>query len=442
MVYADFSIQSAILYGLQKPIENVVQQGIFNCPTGNCSWPPFESLAVCNRCTNLSSSLERMVSDGAQYWSLLKDNNAVAIEAGEGTAFRLPNGLYLDNTNRWKYGTSKTDIYSGGVIMATLGTANASETVSAQDIDTLIWSMSMIRAEPDSTNASAAWPDLPLFAMECALFYCVNHYEAMVFNGFLQESSRQVADFTRDKTSWQPEGANADILNGSQITSLAFDEFYSLVHRTDLALLSPETGSRFNISKAAVDSISDYYQSTFSSELHNLSEGIFNGYCMTSGQVQYEPGVMQALFHSENLNKTFTALAVSMSNAIRTGADTIFDGVLVNVIGSRGDITTFYRIVRPWISLQSFIVIVGILFMVLTIWENKRHGRKIPLWRSSGLAIASRGKAVTDTLSGMQTLEEMWKNARVSRVTLFDKNDAASSSLEHLDFDPLEESES
>lgn len=442
MVDADFSVQSAILYGLQKPTQDVVQQGTFNCPTGNCSWPSFESLAVCNRCIDLSSSLERTVSNGAQYWSLGKDNNGVAIEVDGGTSFRLPNGLYLDNANKWKYGTSSTGMYSGAVMMATLGTANASETVSAQDLDTLIWSMSMIRAEPDSTNASAAWPDLPLLATECALFYCVNHYETLVSNGTLREVSRQVADSTRDKTSWQPEGANTDILNGSQLTSLAFDKFYSLVPRTDLVLLSPETGSRFNISKAAVDSISDYYQSTFASELHNYSEGIFNGYYMTSGQVQYEPGVMQALFGSKDLNATFTALAVSMSNAIRTGADETFDGVPISVIGSKGDIVTFYRIVWPWISLHCFIVAVGIVFMVLTIWENKRHGWEVPLWRSSGLAIASRGEAVTDVLSGMQTLEDMWKKARISRVTLFDKNDVASSSLEHLDFDPLEESES
>lgn len=431
-------------------MENVVQQGTFNCPTGNCSWPSFESLAICNRCTDLTGSLNRIVTDGSQYVGLGAGNNQNGVTFHGGTAFRLPNGLYLDNANGWQYGTRFTNSYTGEVLMATFGTTNASETVSTQEIDTLIWSMSMIRAEPDPTNSYTVWPNLPLSAMECALFYCVNNYEATVSNGTFQEFSTQAVDVTRDRNSWQPT-SNGNILNESQLTSIAFHKHYSLVTRTDLSLLSPSSGSRFNISKATVDSISYYYQSTFASELHHMGDhdyknktdpeavtGRFNGFCMNASQINYKPSVMQALFASKDLNATFTALAVSMSNAIRAGADEVFDGIPIGVTGSKGETTTFYRIVWPWICLHCFIVIVGAVFLGITIWENQRDGRRVPLWRSSGLAIASRREGVADVLSGMQTLEEMWKRARASRVTFFEKNDASSFSLEHLDFDPLE----
>lgn len=438
-------MQSAILYGLGKSMQNVVQQGNANCPTGNCTWPPFESLSICNRCTDLTDSLERIASYGTQYSFVTKDRNIRFYS--DGTAFRLPDGLYVDNVNGWKSEISLADGIYGAVMMASLGTANASEAISAQELDTLIWSMSMIRADPASTNTSAAWPDLPPLAMECALFYCINSYEITVTNGTLQATSTQVPDVIRVKDSWQPEGANADAIAGSQveIDNIAFNNSFSIIPRTDLVLSSPATGNLFNISQTAIDSNSYYFQSTFASTLQRLPrdhdespKGRFNGYYINSSQVQYEPGVMQALYSSNDLNDTFTALAASMSNAIRTGADGALDGGTTSVIGMKGEITTFYQIVWPWISLHCLLVVGGLAFLGVTIWENQRQSEVVPLWRSSSLATMSRGQAVADVFFGMQTVEQMWKEAKVSRVSLFDKNDMTSTSLENLDFDPLE----
>ncbi|KAI7776816.1 hypothetical protein LA080_004410 [Diaporthe eres] len=394
MVDADLSIQSAILYGLEQPMQNVAQQATFSCPTGNCSWPSFESLAVCNRCTDLRSSLNRITTHGSGPWVSRNSVNGNIVINNNSTVFRLPNGHYLENVNSWKYGMNSAHFdMQHGMMMTTLGTANTSETISTKDIDTLIWSMSMIRVEPDLTNSSEVWPNLLLSAMECALFYCANNYETTVSNGALRETSRQVADFTREETSWQPNVYDPGSLR-PLMNSIAFQDNISIV-RTDLLLLSPVTGNRFNISQAAVDSISHYYQSTFASELYfsRYSDSKFNGYYKNSSQIQFKPVTIQALFSSKDLDATFTALAVSMSNAIRTGADEVFDGLSISVTGLKGDTITCYRIVWPWISLYCFIVI---------------------------------------------TLEEMWQKARASRVTFFDKDDASSFSLEHLDFDPLE----
>jgi hypothetical protein len=441
-------MQSAILYGIDQPMESVFHQGNFNCPTGNCTWPPLESLSVCNRCTDVTARLERIVSGAVQYVPLIKrppldaDNEV----QGSGTAFRLPNGLHLDNANGWMYDTTDTNVTSemtikpGAVIMTALGTANASETISAYDLDTLIWSMSMIRVRPDATTV--VWPDLPLSAMECALFYCVNNYEFKVSNGALTVTNEQVPDVNRAANSWDVEGWGGG-LNESTLESIAFKEPYSSVQRTDLTLVSPASRRRFNISQSAIDSISYYYQTTFASEYYefNISDsktGRLNGfYILENSQIQYEPSIMQALFGSHDLNATFTTLAASMSNAIRTGSDEIFDGVPNVVTGSKGELTTFYRVAWPWISLHLFIVVTGFVFLVLTIRENKRHGWAVPMWKSSSLAVLNRGQEVTGILSGMQTLEQMEARSKTSQVMLFDKG-AKGSWLEHLDFDPLE----
>lgn len=90
-------MQFAILSGLDQPLRNIVQQGTFLCPTGNCTWPVYESLAICNKCYDLTGSLDRVDSDSGQRISLGKDDAAVYVAVNPGTALRLPNGLYLSN---------------------------------------------------------------------------------------------------------------------------------------------------------------------------------------------------------------------------------------------------------------------------------------------------------------------------------------------------------
>lgn len=447
VVDADLSIQSAIMYGLDQPIHNVVQQSTFNCSTGNCTWPPFESLAVCNSCTDLTHGLERIVSsNGNQSWYLKKDNSTVAASLGSGTAFRLPNGLYLDNTNGFMPYYFKENIGYGATMLATLGTAKAFETTSALGLDTLIWSMSMVRVDLNDLNYESTWPNVPVSAIECALYYCVKNYEITVSSGVVREVSKQVTDITRVKDSWDVGRGYASLMNESQINSIAFDNIVSAIHRSDLTLFSAASGSRFNISSNAVNSISNYFQSTFASQLHELAitetpakTGKLNGYYMRSTQLEYEPSVMQALFSSPDLNATFTALAASMSNAIRTGADKSFEGVSGSVAGEKGELITYYRIVWPWICLHCFIVMVGAVFLGITICENRRYGRMVPLWKSSSLALASRGKLVTDVLTGIQTVDEMRSKARGSRVTFSDSNNVASPSQEPLHSHCLED---
>lgn len=437
----DLSMQSAILYGLEQPMENVFQQGSFSCPTGNCTWPPFESLAICNRCTDVAGSLQSIFSSGDQvgpFFNLVAHGTRLP---HSGTAFRLPNGLYLDNQNGSQYNfTSGFGTTSNNIIaMATLGTSNATETISAHDLDTLIWSMSMIRLRP--VASTTAWPDLPLSAMECALFYCVNSYEFKMSSGTLTATSEQVLGAKRVANSWEA-GGDKKPLNESTLESIAFQENYSVIPRTDLMLASPATGRRFNLSKKAIDSTSYFFQSKFATKRFNeymsdSKKGSFNGYYVVHPLKKYEPSIIQALFASPDINETFTTLAASMSNAIRTGADETFDGIPLVLTGSKGELITFYRVVWPWISLHAFIVVTGVVFLLLTIRENKRHGMMVPLWKSSSLAMLNRGQEVAGILSGIQTVEQMEAVSKTSRVILLDKK-AEASSLEHLAFDPLE----
>lgn len=437
---ADFSMQSAILFGLDQPLKNVVQQGAFTCPTGNCTWPAYESLAVCSSCVDITDKLERHASNIGLYGLLATDNPGLAVTFEGNTAFRLPNGLFIENDNGWVYNEeinkgANDDVF-GAVMMTTLGTGNASKTVSMQDLDTLIWAMSMIRVTEDKTNSSAAWPDLPHSAMECALHYCVNSYSAAVKDGILQENATKVVDATRASDSWQPQ--SSEPLRNEISSSIAFDAYWSGFIRTDLTLVSPANNTRYNISQAAVNGIGSYFNSTFAASLHDfdVSDDNFttkwelNGYYLTTGQVQFTPSTMQVLFSAEDLNDTFTSLATSMSNALRSGSDENFNGVDRELVGEKGVLTTFYEIQWPWLSLHCASLLLGVLFFVLTLARN----RSAPAWKSSTLAVMAQGHQVQDVVHGAEYVKQMEGRAKTMRVTLIESPVES----DQVEYDPLQ----
>jgi hypothetical protein len=120
------------------------------------------------------------------------------------TAFRLPNSLIIDSINDWTYDKPSG---SGSIYMTTLGIAAPNETNSMSSIDSLIWAMSVLKVHiPNSTNASSVWPDFPLEAIECGVYYCVNEYRSIVERGALQEAATRVPTAYRNPHSWKPTG--------------------------------------------------------------------------------------------------------------------------------------------------------------------------------------------------------------------------------------------
>jgi hypothetical protein len=163
----DFMMQSAILVGLTQSLDYVSKQLQFDCPSSNCTFPAFDSLAVCSSCNNLTSQLINLGIGSAEI------RDIIAVE--------LPNGASLSNDALdWNYTGGQVILnvnssFGSGLsrtLLQASGTGKANETVTMQHIDTLIWAIQIIRinVQLSTNNISYTWPDIPLEAIECALF--------------------------------------------------------------------------------------------------------------------------------------------------------------------------------------------------------------------------------------------------------------------------------
>jgi hypothetical protein len=217
------SMKAAILAGLSRAPEEVEQEVLVQCPTSNCTWDPFLTLGVCHRCNDVTAKLSRFV-DGIDYANLADSIGASvglssnvspdSIRRVSITAYSLPNGHFIANGNGCSLfndssacsaklegmGDSSTTLRT--YTTTSFGTGNPNKTNTMTDIDTLIWSMSVIYPDVKRLNRSSLWPDVPLQAMECAIYYCVKNVTSSMEGNRLSESITEV-NSVRDPDSWQ-----------------------------------------------------------------------------------------------------------------------------------------------------------------------------------------------------------------------------------------------
>lgn len=393
---ADFSMQSALLYGLTESLDAVTQQITFHCPTGNCKLEKFQSLAVCSVCNDVSSHVRkgRPQVTNPIFENLEQDNPGEF--ADNVTNATLPSGLFINEVDGWKFNDPQS------TLMTTFSTGTPNETMTFKGKDALFWAMSIMKVSGNSSNASEVWPDLPVQATECGLWYCVNEYQTTITNGTVNPGATENRTATRSPKSFK---SNNESETG--MATLEFSGFRSSVKRTDLML-----GDRFNISQNAVDSISSYLQTQF---VANLSIKGLTGSVVNSSNLEYNPPAMQPLFDSGSLNDTFHSVAASMTNALRNGADHSN-----NATGIHANSVTFYSIQWPWMALPIALLFAGYGFLFLSHWETRKAG--IPVWKSSDLAVLARGTHAQKILQGAYKPNEMRARSRKGYTHLFERD--------------------
>ena len=368
---ADLGMKSAVLEGLSQSDSLISQQIRPSCPSGNCTWDTFTSLAICSGCNDLTSQVEKIdlaaryrlhfhqtVPDTPQHFHETK------------VVYRLPNGLKVGDDNITP--------------MTAYGTNNHSKSISFVTLDTLIWSMTMMNYTRNEERANSD----SVSAIECGLWYCVNSYKSMVTNGLLTETI-QPAPSKKQPDSWQPISNKNDslyIFSPSQtlighITTTPYGENASLVRRTDLQL-----NEGFNVSQAAHYSIVNLLSDTFvhftgtdwltaSVQRSNSSSGDAN---------LYVPPAMQNLYNSPDLNATFATLAKSMTNNIRQNSD---NHTVIN--GKAGEYVGLIR-VRGWfLTLPVILIVGGAVFLGVVLYYT--HVSGIEFWGTHALPIVALG---------------------------------------------------
>ncbi|KAJ5420870.1 hypothetical protein N7465_003389 [Penicillium sp. CMV-2018d] len=394
--------------------DKISQQAPVQCPTTICNWNQFQSLGVCHRCHNLSSDLKR-VNNFGKVFGMVNDGDGEKYAEKDGLAYVLPNSHFLMNLKGCKMRCTYDSPTIGIAIpktfyMSSFGTGDPAKTNRMQEINTLIWSMSMIYFDAKRIDYTEfTWPDMPLRAKECALYYCIKTIESKVDDNVIHEKTTQEKDAVRDPDSWgimldtldyAPESIPPPLENTS--ATLEFNEYYSRVRRNDLVLQFTDNASKPTLHRGLLrlgPAIADL-----------LPDGAV-GY---NGAASYSESTPAPVEYVWNVDKpdiagTFSAVATSMTNRLRTSSS---DYAVEVVYGRTGTPEKFYKTQWGWIALHGLVLFGGALFWCVTVRGSARSlESSVPVWKNSSLATI-RASTAADVLRGAETVAEMEKKAR------------------------------
>lgn len=435
IIVPEYALEIAVLASFGTSESGLSLQPGFNCTSGNCAFKPYESLSVCSRCEDISSSLEkrtRVVEPQAQKYIAGARQNK---ELFNKTEYYLPNGLYLDN--------AEGDIFENidQLLMAMFGTGDRNKTVKMQGVDTLLWGQSFIKADYEYEDTLTWFRLKKMSAYECELHYCVKEFTASIKDGKLIETSKEVEEYKRNPKTWQLDYKDDQEANGfadfPKWTEdyLAFHPVLSAFGRSPLQLgLLPTYEPYFYVDADSVWGSSMLLKNLFTAcidkndncteENRDSSFGPPNGYYAKENSGGHNPKVAKDLWEASDPNSVFTKLAESMTTAMRNDAKPYWWSRINSTddpngywgptvtFGKVSEPTAIYHVVWPWITLHCVSTIGGLIFMALTIRYTSKAG--LPAWKSSELAIfAQTSGRIFDGDERQQELEQKAKQASV-----------------------------
>lgn len=207
----DLSMKAAIYNGLFD-IQDKAELGITHtCPSGNCTWPTFSTLAVCSRCVDITSYVEKTCNQTGCY------------------KLSLPNGPTLSGL--------------GGQINSSLTSIspNLKETYAS-----IVQFTSLIYKKANMSGDT--------LATECSIWYCVQNYTASVDGG---TPSQQVL------SSWRNDSAR---LSGS--SDLYYDPPRSIIN-------DPEMSGTFKVALLVARAMNSFMSEIFTGDggINNSGSG-------------------------------------------------------------------------------------------------------------------------------------------------------------------------
>lgn len=320
----------------------------FDCPTGNCTWPLYSTLAVCSSCVPMTDYMTRWCPE--------------ASHTDEATCgWKLPGGMTLNS--------------SSSVFGMTREMPTVSGSMPYSDIMRLIF---MGTEAQNGTSAAKTSQPNP-WAVQCIFEYCVQTLNSSVINGVLAENVTSTSKNTSvvDITSALKTGSDLPVsINDAANTTytvdmgaaLALQQWFTTIFRNG-------TASR---NKSAPESSNQAH----SNILVNLTVGL------SSGETFFSTDIVQAFYwyyyeYPSGIDLLASSLAQSISSHFRSS------GGAVPINGTAFVQQSYIHVHFAWIALPVAVVLLTAGFLIAAIYKSQRSGMRA--WKSSALAMLFHG---------------------------------------------------
>lgn len=398
-IYKDFEYDSGDFSQpiLGTGIKGAIYSGIFgsydeqgnspSCPTGNCTWPTYTSLAVCNECANITS--------------LVHVPN-LSIES----VFSLPNGLnFTEGYNVFQLTSAGRGFSNWSVEFP--------HTHNLSILDTISFFY------PPTTSYTLD----PPHTFECMLYFCVNSYNASVSNGTFNED---IVESWPDPRKPLPE----QVWNDRNVQIFERGGLYEFQEDDNITLPAPESlGGNYTINAQTMISLNTW--------ISNLVQGAISS---DPDSAQITTSDILQVFYNMQTSKTnhtekhaeFGSFADYWAAADQMpGPQRLFDRIAGSMttymrsksrevaLGDAQVVQTFVQARWIWATVPVALLVLTFGFVIGTAALSAR--REIPVWKSHSLPSLIHGlDDGTCRVMGASTvsLDKMEENAKSFQATM------------------------
>lgn len=307
---------------------------LMDCASGNCSFAPYQSLGFCSRCANITNFIHSYPP-----YSLPPPLNTTLVYN-----YSLPNGLFFSTKS--------------GLTMTTFNTSTEVDLIQLDTKD-----LPLI-ANFTAISATGYQVPPPISATECALYFCVDTYDALVKDGQFKETRTPTTSTTQyflsDSGGENPAlTPNVCYVNGTRYRPPYQDNRTCTYNVSWLSLLS----------------------------MHNSVAPLFQGNGYTFGgrpnwQSDNGPSdIIEALYGVAGDYADINSVFESLAFALTTYARSKVCHSAINGIAWTNQ--SFVHVRWPWMSLPIALVLLAVVFLIITVI----HTRDQYIWKSSPLAL-------------------------------------------------------
>lgn len=395
----DLGMVSSVYAGFSNSSSLTPQTPAYTCRTGNCTWEPFASLAICASCQDVSGHLKV-----SSKWT--KEDFPAGHMEGNQTTFALP---LVNISNLGKEGSvsavgkarrAGAGPLDGTKVMAARGTTNRSETISFTRSNTFAVGFSIINADPEFLEGNVPWESSRPIATECGLQFCTKFYKPEVNQSQLSEGLAG-SSIHRNMESLAPDGFNEScVQQWYQMTDygLSYEVAQDLnLPRTDLQLFVTDAEARqyglpdervrtFNISDRTLKSSLSWMKQTLTREQmtwYAAAENI-NLWAFVGQSFWNQSTIAVSLTNHSNLVETFDHVADSMTTWMRNL------GYAENPVPGTTMVWVLHVRVRwAFMALPAATTLTGCIYCLVIMFETRRL--RLKPWRDSSLATMAHG---------------------------------------------------
>lgn len=390
------AMYSGLLVDTSDSHTGYAQQGVAaNCPTGNCTFPVFQSLAVCVKCVNITDLVAKMCNHSI---FALPDTSGETLELVS-CNYALPNGLAINQTSQLNETAGGP---SSGIFRTTIAaTAELDPAIPVNSTASFI-TMNILRGKSCAPLGKEVGLNMTILATQCSLSWCVGTYKSSVNRGRLEEEALSFS--TND------------------FESTPSNQMLGVTATKPLDKTMPS--SRFVVSRRSSDSLAAWLQEklTFSNSKADPDQpDISSNASIVSSPDTRATGRLSetlTLFQKNDPEYILKHLAQAMTTYIRSvdPKQQVTEGKsnsswsvreAQSIVGISTALHVYIAIRWPWLTFTGAILILTLVFFVLVVMQSSKDG--VVVWKSSPLALLFHGLQLEDkqrcepmSLAGME----------------------------------------